>query len=1183
MPYIKKIELKGFKSFGPQIVKVVLDKGFTAITGPNGSGKTNLVDAILFTLGELSVRRLRAENAAKLIFNGSEKAGLERAKMAKVIIQFDNSDGRMPVDTTTVTISREVYRNGQSVYRLNGRRISRAYVLETLSMAGISSMSQNIIMQGTITRLTDTSPMERRKIIEDLVGIAQYDLEKTEAEDKLRSADMSIRTAMGRIDEVQKRVDDLERERNELLRYTFIHDELKKFEAVKLSHDLALIQKKVEEITSHADKVRKEVDKLRQVRDDHRTKRRSVEGEWRKLSSEIVEEGGSQVLKVQIRIGELKSKLTELTTKISSGKTSLEGLTRIRENDHQQYESIRNEIRDNRLKIRKFRSDHEEVSSQINEKQTEHDVLAKETAQLWENLGENSKKTREIELTLDSDYKRLTYLKSEQARNQTAAKIRTRRLKDLSERKERFTATLNELEGSLTELDKVQKEQKIQLKNLESSLERRSAQKEAVEREIAEAGKIADSAREAVVEFITQRELAETVAAEEKALRNIEELGELGAIPGVYGRLRNLIKIDNTYKRAIEAAAIGWLDAIVVKDFDAAFTCTETLRKMKLGRIKIIPLQGGATPKLLKIAEKEGVNGAASFFMKYEKHYEPAVHFVFGDTVITSNDKTAFALSGEGYRTVTVDGNLYETGGALESGYYRAPIDFSTIIPSETAIKSLDEAVAALKQHLSRRGSDVTSYDEEIDRTHVEIARLSDAITTLDREIVRVKRSARRTRSNVKRAEHYISKFQKEVESEKGQMWIHRAERSTIQKEMRKLQTELAALRRKTDLSNIQEMEVGREKLAEEIITLRQKLGTIQTEISTLQSQFDNVLRVGYQNSKIELGKVEQQLRRVDKEVEVALQERESLKQELTELEKSRVELSKTVLSAREESKKFTAQIDDIDKDLRKLDSEYEQADRLLNQLQLNIQTSLLQSEQYRTQLRQFGHEKPLEVTQKQVEEAETSAKMMQLELERIGAVNQLALSHYAEQISRYRELSMRLNELEREKQAIVQFMDEIEGKKRRVFMGAFEKINANLQTYFSKLTGGGNATLKLENPEDPFLGGIDMLVQFPNKPSIVVSAASGGERSVASVGFIFALKEFNPAAFYILDEIDAHLDVSYVPRLADVLIEEANKTQFMVITLKPEMASKAQRIYGVYAQNGVSNAIAMNYPEVPS
>jgi chromosome segregation protein len=1183
MPFIKKIELRGFKSFGPQTVKVVLDKGFTVITGPNGSGKTNILDAFLFSLGELSTRRLRAETAAKLIFHGSDKSSLERTKMAKVIIQFDNADGRIPVDTTTVTISREVYRNGQSVYRLNGRRISRAHNVEILSMAGISSSSQNIILQGTITRLTDISPSERRKIIEDLVGIGQYDAEKAEAEEKLRVADISIRTAMGRIDEVQNRLDDLERERNELLRASFIQGEIKKFETIKISHDMTQIQKKVEENNSQAEKVEARVDKFRQLRDNRRSQRREVEGEWRKLSSEMVEEGGSQVLRVQVKIGELKSKLTELATKISSGKTSLEGLRQIRENDLQQHQTIQKEIHENRLKIKKLRSEHEAFSGQIGQRQTEHDTLATEAAQLWKNLGENSKKIREIELRLDTHFKRLAFLRSEYMKNQTAIKVRSRRLKDLSDRKERFAGTLAELEKSFSELEKVQKEQKSQLKNLERTLERRIAQKEAVEREIVEAGKIADSAREAVVEFVTQRELAETVAAEEKALRSIEELGDLGVIQGVYGRLRNLIKVDKSYQRAIEAAAVGWLDALVVKDFDSAFTCTETLRRMKLGRIKVIPLEGAATGKPMKIPEKEGISGAAKFFVKYEKNYEPAIHFVFGDTLIVSDDKMAFTLSGQGYRAVTVNGDLYEVGGASESGYYRAPIDFSTIIPSEVAIKSLDEAVNALQQHLSRRGNDISTYEEEIGKTRVEIARLSEAITTLDREIVRVKRSVRRTRSNVKRVNHYIERLSKESENEKAQMWIHRAERSSIQKEQRKLQAELTSLRKKTDPAHIQEMEVQRERLSEEIITSRQKLGTVQTEFSTLQSQFDNVLRVGYQNSKIQLSKVDQQLRRVEKEVYEALQERESLKQELTELEKSRVELSKTIFSAREEAKKFTTQIDDIDKELLQLDTEYEQADRLLNQLQLNIQTSMLQLEQHRNQLRLFGYEQPIVVTLKQVEEAVTSMKMMQLELERIGAVNQLALSHYADQISRYRELSMRMNELEKEKQAILQFMDEIERKKRKVFMEAFDKINKNLQEYFSKLTGGGDATLKLENVDEPFSGGIDMIVVFPNKPSIVVSGASGGERSVAAVAFIFALKEFTPASFYVLDEVDAHLDAFHVSKLADLLLEESDKTQFIVITLKPEMVNKAQRVYGTYMQNSVSNVISAKFLEVPS
>ena len=1174
MPYIKKIELKGFKSFGPQTVKVVLDKGFTAITGPNGSGKTNIMDAMLFSLGELSTRRLRAENAAKLIFYGSETAGLERSKMAKVIIQFDNTDGTMPVDTVTVTVSREVYRNGQSVYRLNGRRITRQHLLEILSMAAISSVSQNIIPQGTITRLTDITPTERRKIVEDLVGIAQYDAEKAEAEEKLRSADISIRTAMGRVDEVQKRLDDLERERNELLRYNFIQNETKKFEAVQISHEIALLNEKASGTQAQADKLHGRVERLRELRGGRRLKRREIEGEWRKLSGEMVEEGGSQVLKVQIRIGELKSKLTELNTKTSSGQSSLEGLKRVRENDQQQYETIRNEIRENRLSVRKLKVENEKIQAEITTKQAEHDALAQEATTLWGDLGENSKKTRELQLQIDNHYKRLAYLRSEYAKSQNSMQLNNGRLRELNSRKERFAQTLAEIENSLNELDKVQKEQKAQLKNLERAIERKKIQKDAVEREVSEAGKIAGSAKEAVIEFVTQRELAETVAAEERALRSIEEMGEVGAITGVYGRLRKLVKIDRAYKKAIEAASVGWLEAMVVKDFDTAFLCTETLKKMKLGRIKIIPLQGASNPTSLKIPDREGVSGAASTFIRSERNHEPAVNYVFGDTLIVADDKTAFALSSKGYRTVTVNGNLYESGGGFESGFYRAPVDFSTIIPSANAIKSLDEAVNALQQHLSQRGSDITGFQEEIERTRIEMTRLSSAVVTLDREMARVRHSVKRTQSNVRRVEKYSLKIEKDVEVEKARIAVYRSERNAIQKDLQKLQTELSEMRKRTDVGHIQEMEVKREQLAEEVNTLRQKLGTVQVEYSTRQSQFDNVLRVGYENSKIQLSKVEQQQRRVEKEIAEALEEREALKGEIAELEKSRVELSKAIFSAREEAKKFTTQIDAIDTELRLYDAEYEQAEMLVNQLQLSVQTCLLKLQQYMNQLRQFGYERPLETTAKQIEEAGTSIKMMQFELERIGGVNQLALSHYAEQISRYRELSLRLNELEREKQAIVQFMDEIEAKKRRVFMEAFEKINTNLRKYFSKLTGGGVSTLQLENPEDCFSGGIDMLVQFPNKPSIVVSGASGGERSVAAVSFIFALKEFTPATFYILDEIDAHLDAFHVSKLADVLLEESEKIQFIVITLKAEMVNRAQRVYGVYERNGVSSVV---------
>jgi chromosome segregation protein len=310
MPYIKKIELKGFKSFGSKTATVTLDKGFTAVTGPNGSGKTNIADAVLFGLGELSVRRMRAASLSKLVYHGYPDLGVKKAKTAKVVIQFDNSDNRIPVDTHTVTISREIKRSGQSLYRLNGRRISRTHILNILSMAGISPTGHNVVLQGAITRLAEVSAAERRKMISDLVGIAQYDAEKAEADEKLRAAEISIRTAMGRIDEVQKRVDDLERERNELLRYMFLKKEINRFEAMRIFGEILEVQEKTADVSSKIESVCSKVEKSRELRAQLRSQRYEVETEWRKLSSEMIEDRGTRLLEVQYKIGEVRTRIS---------------------------------------------------------------------------------------------------------------------------------------------------------------------------------------------------------------------------------------------------------------------------------------------------------------------------------------------------------------------------------------------------------------------------------------------------------------------------------------------------------------------------------------------------------------------------------------------------------------------------------------------------------------------------------------------------------------------------------------------------------------------------------------------------------------------------------------------------------------------------------------------------------
>jgi len=317
------------------------------------------------------------------------------------------------------------------------------------------------------------------------------------------------------------------------------------------------------------------------------------------------------------------------------------------------------------------------------------------------------------------------------------------------------------------------------------------------------------------------------------------------------------------------------------------------------------------------------------------------------------------------------------------------------------------------------------------------------------------------------------------------------------------------------------------------------------------------------------------QIANLEKEVKGDLIEKEGIEKQIKDFEKKKEVLSTTILGAREEAKKFISQIDSVDEQLQRLDKEYEQTNLLLHQIKLDLQTLRLQMNQHLEKLRTLGYEEPLKVSSENLPEVESSLRMMSLELERIGAVNQLAESQYSEQVSRYKELSIRMNELEQEKIAIMKFIEEIERKKYRAFMDTFNQVNENLAGYFSKLTEGGEAALKLENPEDPFSGGVDMVVQFPNKPPILISGASSGERSVTAVAFLFALQGLTPASFYLFDEVDAHLDAFHVGKLGELLAEEAVKSQFLVVTLKSEMASRAERIYGVYGRNGVSHIVS--------
>ncbi|HIE18977.1 TPA: chromosome segregation protein SMC [Candidatus Bathyarchaeota archaeon] len=1178
MPFIKKIEVNGFKTFGKRTM-LVFDKGFTAITGPNGSGKTNIIDAVLFALGEMSARKLRATNFSSLIFHGGLNSH-SRKKKAKVIIQFDNSDGRLPLDTTTVTVSREIDQEGRSIYRINGRKVSRSYAIEILSMAGITPNGHNVILQGTLTRLSEISSQERRRIIEDAIGIAQYDYEKAEAQKKLDAANIAIKTAMGQVGEVQKRIESLERERNDLLRYNFIREEIKQLEAIKLSRRINDNQKEIDELSEEISDLKGKLEELRRKREELRSKRRQIESDLRRFSLEQSKEKQNQILQIQIRIGELRSRLGELNSKISSGKSILEDLRRSKIESERQIGDLRNEIKECERKIEQLALQRGVLVKEIAEKQSIYDALSSELDETRSKLEEKNKEIREAERFLEQIRTEAMKIQSEQAKSRSKVDVYSERLKNLEEEKKDLNLSLKKLEEAFKDLQSIQKEQKAQLEALRDSLARRTKRKSILETQIKEVGRVAESAREAVVEFEARKELVERFNTEERSLQYIEELSREGLIEGVHGRLRDFVRFSRRYERAVEAAASGWLNSLVVDDLDVAFTCVEMLKKTKLGRIKIVPLRGLSRNKRVNLPKGEGVLGVISDFVKCDERYAPAVSFVLGDTLLVKDENTALTVSRRGFRSVTPNGDIFEAGGGVESGFYRAPLDFSSFVPSESSLRALDKAVAALKKLLAAREGHIQELEDEIAETQKEITRLSQSLGRLGSEIERVRKSIHEARINLNRAESNLKNIHDLLQREESLLKQYEDRWNELSKREAEIQQKLSEMKKKIDLTELQERDGKRGEIGNEIVTLKQKASSIEANLSSLQSRVE-MLKKELENAISRRDKATSRISSLEGEIKRAYKSQEETQAEIEKLEKEKGVLSNFLLNVRKDAEKLTFQIDEIDGKLQAVEEEYERIDALLDETQLNLQTLNLQMRRYFDQLKSLGYEKPLSETLMDIKKIDETLGIMRSELNQIGAVNQLASKQYEEQISRYKELSIRMNELEKERMAIVKFIEEIEQKKYNVFREAFNRVNERLDRYFSKLTGGGNAALKLENPKAPFSGGVDMVVQFVGKPPILVSGASSGERSVAAVAFLFALQEFTPASFYLFDEIDAHLDAFHVERLGELLAEEADKSQFIVVTLKPEMVSKADRIYGVYGREGVSHVVSTTFKGV--
>ncbi len=1169
--HIKKVDIFGFKSFGFTNTTVSFEQGLVSISGPNGSGKSNILDAIIFALGENRPKIMRVDKLRSLIHD--IEGGKRGTKMARVSLHFDNSDRKIPVDSNSVVITREMDEHGENVYYLNQKQTNRSQILDLLEIANASLTQLNAVQQGTVTRISEFTAEEKRTVIEDLIGLAYFDEKKAESIKQLADADQRLEVALARMDEIKKRIDELEAERNLKLRHEFINFELGRMHAISASNKMKAIQaeKVSKERSIHSlisetkrlDEERAAIKKelsvfeaqkhtFMQEANAYNQAKATVDSE---LSSamQVYESANTETIVKARRLEQIQSRLPQIVSDI--------------EQLHQTREAIETQIAEQRESITKIKEGKNQIYQQIKSLESELSQVGRQQSQVIAQRREVDNKIQG--LTAKLNHAKVLLGKLESEINDTKSKMESNKARHAE-----LTEESVKLDQLKTRLESIKTNHKDTITELKTRISDQDSKRERTDGDIEDLAIILEKAAKAAAQYGTKIRVVKEIMHEDYTIASLKEHGPK---LGIEGLAYELISWDKEYERAVLAAASDWIKSFVVKDFASLLSLAQVAREKKLPKMKIIPLE--AIPKFrLSLPSDSGIVGTLSDFVRCDERYVPLKTFLFGNVILVKTRESAMKLSRDGYKTVTIEGEYFEARGSAVIIDINSKISKLTkIISMSTSVEGLNQSISLLKKYiqkkrfaLKRAGDIITSYKN---RLAISEAGLTNA--DLSYSDLKIKISA-------------IEKTRSQLES---RMAHHGRHLEKITAEFSKEESNVSSLEERISLMHDNYADGENNRIASELARLNQKRTELMSSQSTIvNEQREKESALGTLSAQESAEK--QKMRNLHEEQSALNHEQQELESRLNALAKEKEQANQALVALRE---KEQALISTSGTSISKL-QEFDETLSQLNEKERSYTKEINSFERQSDSLARDIHDiaeneaKILKVLEKYgyqeiAETFEVDALLSALESEMSSLVSKLnatAPETYVEISVGYRSMSDRKNELEEERNAIVKFIEEIDKDKRQTFLEAFDRVDKEIRDAFHTMTGG-EAWLELQNEDDIFNSGISYLIQFPNKPKRESTSISGGEKTLAAIVFVLALQKLKPSAFYLFDEIDAHLDAPNSEKLAKIVEQRSEGSQFIMVSLKDSVVQKAKLIYGVYPKNGVSHVVTYKDKRMPS
>ena len=1169
--HVKKVEIFGFKSFGFKNTTVQFEPGLVSISGPNGSGKSNILDAIIFAMGENKPKVMRVDRLRSLIHD-IEGANRRGPKMARSSVHFDNSDRKIPVDSDTVEITREMDANGENTYYLNKKKTNRSHILDLLDMANAGLGQLNAVQQGTVTRISEFSSEEKRKTIEDLIGLSSFDDKKIESIKQLEEADRRLEIAMAKMGEIKNRIDDLEEERNQKLRHDIIERELNRYKAIAAANKMKIIsaQKNSKETTLHLmtteigtydserTTLRTEIDSL----DSKKSKLMDGANDYKQAKAALDSEISAAMEQYEIdntAISASKKRLEQINLRIPKIKTELQSIDTARSDIDTEIQKITDSLLKTTEKKNNINKTVEEIDSQRNK------VLA-EQSEAASKKSEIDTKIKNLTSQLNDSKLKLSKIQHETNESKTKININTEKFNELDK-------GISELSDSKTKLESLMNNNNTTIVELKSRIQKLQHKKLKITNDLEEWNLILEKSSKAATHYESKIKTVKGYMHEDYTVAKLKEDADK---IGIEGLVYEMVSWDKKYERPMMAVSSDWIKAIVVKDFATLLGIAEIARNKKLHKLKIIPLD--SIPKFqLTMPKMSGVIGILADYVTCKTAYSMLKTFLFGNVILTETRETAYNVSQSGYKAVTLDGEYFEAkGGTVVIDINSKISKLTKLISMSTEIDVLLQSNTLIKKYtlkqrhsLKKIDTSIQSYVERLSISEKQLSSTNENYSNLKSRIhsaldMKEQLSKRILQLNLRNSTIESEKNTTESHVESLTERINLVEENYASGEQSRIANELSKI-------NLKKIDV--DKLYSSImIEYRDKdsqLTIMQTQDNREKSQIhrlsneESTLKSEYRELETKIQDLEKQ-KEPKQEVLVKLREKE---QELISSSGSSIEYLKEyddklkVLS--EQDKKLTGQINTLE---RKSDS----LNRDLHDLVEN-ETKLRQI------LSAFGFDKNMDTF-----DVELLIQGLSTELSSLNSLNAKAPETYLEVSYGYRSMSERKNSLEEERNFIVKFIEDIEKDKRQTFLDAFDKVDKEIRLIFNKMTGG-NAWLELQNEDDIFNSGISYLIQFPNKPKRESTAISGGEKTLAAIVFVLALQKLKPSPFYLFDEVDAHLDAPNSKKLANILEERSKESQFIMVSLKDSVIQKAKLIYGVFPKNGVSHVVTYKDKRMPS